>query len=146
MVSYWSLNDCKSPQVSRTLPSILVDLNNDVAWMVSICPLIFRFSSPFTNLLGIVPNAPTMIDITITFIFHSFFFSYLARSRNLSLFLLSFIFTLWSTGLAKCTIQQVLSSFFVDYHKVWSSSQDYYNYFYGLVEICKNEVYCNYFQ
>ena len=31
MVSQWSLGDIKSPQVSRTLLSILADLNNAVS-------------------------------------------------------------------------------------------------------------------
>ena len=53
MVSYWSLNDSKSTQVSRTLHSILADLNNAVVWMVSIRPFISKSSSPFINPLGI---------------------------------------------------------------------------------------------
>ena len=43
MVFYWSLSDCKSPQVSRTLFSILAVLNNVVVWMVS---LVRQLSSP----------------------------------------------------------------------------------------------------
>ena len=35
MVFHWSLSDKKSPQVSRTLLSILSDLKNAVVWMVS---------------------------------------------------------------------------------------------------------------
>ena len=35
MVFHWSLGDSKSPWVSRTLLSILADLNNAVVWMVS---------------------------------------------------------------------------------------------------------------
>ena len=34
MASHWSLGDLKSPQVSRTLRSILAALNNAVVWMV----------------------------------------------------------------------------------------------------------------
>ena len=49
------------------------------------------------NPLVTVPNALKMIDIIITFMFHSFFYS-LARSRYLSFFSLSFSFILWSTG------------------------------------------------
>ena len=41
MVSHWSLSDLKSPQVSRTLLSILTDLNNAVGWMVSTRLLLF---------------------------------------------------------------------------------------------------------
>ena len=38
MVSHKSLSDNKSPQVSKTLLSILPDLNNAVVWMVSARP------------------------------------------------------------------------------------------------------------
>ena len=90
MVFYWSLSSSKSPQVSRTLLSILADLNNVIVWMVSIRPLISKSFSPCTTPLLTVLSAPITIGITVTFMFHSFFNS-LARSRNLSLFLFSFI-------------------------------------------------------
>ena len=48
-LNWWSLNDSKSPQVSRTLLSILADLNNAVVWMVSTCPIIFKSFSPCTK-------------------------------------------------------------------------------------------------
>ena len=38
MVFHWSLIDSKSPQISRTLLSILAVLNNVVPWMVSTRP------------------------------------------------------------------------------------------------------------
>ena len=107
MISHWSLTDSKFPQVSRTLLSILADLNNAVVWMVSTRPVIFQLSNLFTNLSVIVSRAPITIGIIITFMFHSFSCS-LARSRYLSFFLLSFYFTLWSARKAKFTIQQVL--------------------------------------
>ena len=107
MVFYWSLSDSKSPQVSRTFLSIFVNLNNAVVWMVSTCPLISNSSSPFTNPLVIVLSALITIGIIITFMFFCFFSS-LVRSRYLSLFLLSFNFTLWSARTAKSTIRQVL--------------------------------------
>ena len=44
MVFHWSLSDSKSPQVSRTLLSILAVLNNAVVWMVSTRPLISKSS------------------------------------------------------------------------------------------------------
>ena len=40
---------CKSPQVSRTLLSILADLNNEVVWLVSTHPLIFNPPTPVPN-------------------------------------------------------------------------------------------------
>ena len=90
------LSDSKSSQVSRTLLSILADLNHAVAWIVSTCPLIFNYciSIPFTNPLVTVPNAPFSIGITVTFVLHCS----QAKSKCLSLFLLSFSFTLRSTG------------------------------------------------
>ena len=54
-----------------------------------------------------MPKAPITIDIIVTFLFHSFFFISLARSRYLSLFSHSFSFILWSAGTAKSTILQI---------------------------------------
>ena len=82
--SYWGLSDNKSPQVSRTLLSILADLNNTIGWMVSTCPLIFKCSRLFINPLRIVPSAPTTTGITVTFMFHRFFSS-LAKSVIINL-------------------------------------------------------------
>ena len=45
LCQFAALVDRKSPQVSRTLLSILVDLNNVVVWMASTCPLISKSSS-----------------------------------------------------------------------------------------------------
>ena len=110
MVFHWSLSDSKSPKISRTLLNVLDDLNNAVAWRVSTRPLISKSSSPFINPLVTVPRPPIIIGINVTFMFHSLFvfFSFLARSRYLSFFSLSFNFTLWSAGTAKSTILQVL--------------------------------------
>ena len=103
MTFHWSLSDSKSPQVSRTILSILAVRNNVVVWMVSTRPQTSKSSSPFNN-----PNAQITIGIIVTCMFHSFFDS-LARSRYLSFFSHSFSFILWSTGTAKSTILQVLS-------------------------------------
>ena len=107
MVFHWSLCDNKSPQISRTLLSILALLNNAVVWMVSTRPPPSKSSSSFSNPLVTVPNAPITIGIIVTCMFHSFFNS-LARSRYLSRFSHSFSFILWSAGTAKSTILQVL--------------------------------------
>ena len=72
MLLHWSLRDSKSPQVSRTLLSILANLNNMVIWMVSIWPLISKSSSPFTKHLVTVPSTPITIGFTVTFMFHCF--------------------------------------------------------------------------
>ena len=73
MVFHWSLSDNKSPQVSRTLLNILAVLNNVVVWMVSTRPPTSKSSSPFSNPLVTVSNAPITIGIIVTCMFHSFF-------------------------------------------------------------------------
>ena len=107
MVFHWSLSDSKSPQVSRTLLSILAVLNNVVVWIVSTCLPTSKSSRPFSNPLVNVPNTPITIGIIVTCMFHSFFNS-LARSRYLFFFSHSFSFILWSARTAKSTILQVL--------------------------------------
>ena len=114
MVFHWSLSDSKYPQVSRAILSILAILNNAVVWMVSTRPPTSMSSSPFSNPLVIVPDAPITIGIIVTCMFRSFFYS-LGRSKYLSFFSHSFSFILWSAGTAKSTILQVLF-FVVDYY------------------------------
>ena len=75
-VFYWSLSGSKSAQISRTLLSILTDLNNAIFCMVSIHPPIFNSFSPFYNPLGTVPSAPTRIGITIIFTFYYYYYYY----------------------------------------------------------------------
>ena len=106
MVFHWRLSDSKSPQVSRTLLSILAVFNNAVVWMVSTRLPTFKSSRSFNNPFVTMPKAPITISIIVTFMFHSFFNS-LARSRYLSLFSHSFSFILWSADTAKSTILQI---------------------------------------
>ena len=122
MVFLWSLIDSKSPQVSRTLLSILTDLNSIVVWMVSTRPIISKSSSPFNNPSVTVRGAQIIIGINVTFMFHSCF-NFQARSKYLSFFSLTFNFTHWSAGTANSTILQVLF-FVVVYYKIWSSGRD----------------------
>ena len=107
MVFHWTLSDSKSPQVSRTLLSILAVPNNAAVWMVSTWLPTSKSSSPFNNPLVTVPKVPVTIGIIVTFMSHIFFNS-LARSRYLSFFLHSFSFILWSAVTAKSTILQIL--------------------------------------
>ena len=72
MVFHWRLSDSKSPQVSKTLLSILAVLNNAVVWMVSTRSPTSKFSRPFNNPLVTVPKAPITIGIIVTFKFHIF--------------------------------------------------------------------------
>ena len=92
MVFHWSLSDIKSPQVSRTLLSILTVLNNVVVSMVSTHPPISKSSIPFSNPLVTVPNAPITIGIIVTCMFHSFFFNSLSKVKVLILFFTFFQF------------------------------------------------------
>ena len=110
MVFHGSLSDSKFSQVSRTLLSILADLNNVLVWMFPTCPFISKSSSPSTNPLVTVPSVPITIGITVTFMFHSFFSS-LVRSMYLSFFSPFFSFTQRSAGTAESINQQVLFFF-----------------------------------
>ena len=122
MVSHWSLSDSMSPQVSRTLLSILANLNTAVVWMVSIRPLISKSSGPSTNTLVTVPRAPITIGIIVTLVFRSFF-NYLARSMYFSLFSHSYNFILRSAGVQSPHFGKF--PFYVYYY--------YYYYYYHLL-------------
>ena len=65
MIFHWRLSDSKSPQVSRTLLSILAVLNNAVVWMVSTRPPTSKSSRPFNNPLVTVPIIIIIIIIVI---------------------------------------------------------------------------------
>ena len=97
MVFHWSLRDIKSPQVSRTLLSFLGNLNDSVVRMVL----------ALAKSLGMVSSSPITIGITVNFMFHNFF-SFLARSKDVSIFTFSLIFTPWFAGTTKSTIRGVL--------------------------------------
>ena len=108
MVFHWNLSDSKSPQVSRTLLSILAVLHNVVVWIVSTRPPTSKSSSPFSNPLVTVPNAPITIGIIVTCMFHRFFqFSSKVEVLILLFHILS-VFILWSARTEKSTILQVL--------------------------------------
>ena len=95
MIFHWRLNESKSPQVSRTLLSILAVFSYAVVWMISTRPPTSKFSSPFNKPLVTVTKAPITFGIIVTFMFHSFFNS-LARSRysKVDNFVTSFFFLL----------------------------------------------------
>ena len=92
MYFYSSLSDSKSPQVSRTLLSILAVLNNVVVWMVSTRLPTSKSSSPFSNHLVTFPNAPITIGIIVIYMFHSFFNSLQGRGTYPSFHILSVLF------------------------------------------------------
>ena len=122
IVSHWILSDSKFPQVSRTLLSILADLNNAVVWMLSTCPLISKSSCPCTNPLVTVPRASITIGITVTFMFNRFFY-YLSKIWAFIFLFTCLQFTLWSAVTVKPTVWPV-HFLFVDYLLVWSSCCD----------------------
>ena len=73
MVFHWRLSDSNSPQVSRTLLSILAVFSNAFVLMVSTRPSTSKSSRPFNNPLVSVQKAPITIGMIVTFMFHSFF-------------------------------------------------------------------------
>ena len=110
------LNDSKSPQVSRTLFSILADLSNLLVWKVLAHPPIFNSSSFSAKSLESIPSTATKIIITITFMFDSS----QARSKYLTVF-----FDLYSMVLQDSKVHDSAGSLFlVNYHLVKSSGQN----------------------
>ena len=79
-------------QVSLTLMlsyQYPANYNDSVDW-ISLCHLISRSSSPFTNHLGIVLSALTTIDITVSLMFQLFF--YFSNEVFVLIFLSSFFY------------------------------------------------------
>ena len=106
MVFHWRLSDSKSPQVSRTLLSILAVFNNAVVWMVSTRLPTSKSSRPFNNPLVTVPKAPITIGIIVTFMFHSFF-QFSSKVEVLISLFTFFQFYSVSARTAKSTILQI---------------------------------------
>ena len=75
--------------------------------MVSILPLISSSHIVYCRILRTVLGAPTSIGITATSMFNSFFSSQ-ARSMYLFIFLLPFIFSVWSAVTSNSSKWQVL--------------------------------------
>ena len=68
-----SPSDCMSPQVCRTLLSILADSTNAVVWRASTRPILSKSSNPRTNPLVTVSSVSVTISVIVTNMFHSFF-------------------------------------------------------------------------
>ena len=126
MVFPWSLSGRKSPQVSRTLLSILAVLNNAVVWMVSTRPPTSKSSSPFSNTLVTVPNAPITIGIIVTCMFdRSFSIPLQDRGTYLSFFSRSLFYpVVCRDSKVDYFASSLFFFFFVDYYFVWSSGRD----------------------
>ena len=63
MVFHKSFSDSESPQVSRTILNIPIDLINALVWIVSTRRHISKSSNPCTNHLVIISSAAIIIDI-----------------------------------------------------------------------------------
>ena len=128
MTSHWNLSDIKFPEVSRTLFSILVNLNNAVVWMVSTLSLISKSYCSFISPLVTVPRAPITIGTTVTFTFHSFFNSLVTYLLFHFLSVFPSCQPEWNSPLFG------RFSFFVDYPKVWWLGNPFLSQ--NLCEIC----------
>ena len=123
MYFHWSLSENKSPQVSRTLLSILTVFNNAVVWMVSPFPPTSKSSSPFSNPLVTVPKAPITIGIIVSCMFHSFF---QFPSEVQVLILLFTFYQFYSVVSQGSKVYNFANSllFFIFCFKAWSSGWD----------------------
>ena len=120
MVFHWNMSD-NFPLVSWTLPSILVDLNKTIVWIVTTHPIISKTSSPFNNPLVTVQRAPITIGIIVSFMFYSFSNS-LTMVEKLILCFRSLSVLLCgqqSPQLGKFFFFSFFFFFFFDYHLVW---------------------------
>ena len=101
-ILHWNLNDSKSLQVSKTLFSIRVNLNNAVVWMVSAFPFNLHSSSMFLQVLRLQSVSPSPSCFTLFYL-----------SNKVQVFVYIFVFfyfTRCSAVTAKSTRWQVLFS------------------------------------
>ena len=117
MVFYWILSDSKYYQVSRTLLSILTDLNNVVIGTVSTRPLISKSSCSYIKLLSTVTSASITFGITVTFMFRSLFFFSFSRKVLVLISLFTF-FQFYCVVTRNSKVHYSAGSLFfsVDYH------------------------------
>ena len=136
MVSHWSLSDSKSTQIFRTLLSVLAGLMNTVIWMVSNRHLISKFSSLCTNPLLTVLRAQFTVGITLTFMFHRFFFQFSCKVL-ISILHVAF-FQFHSVVSRDGKFHKSVSLSFIGYHLVsWSI---FASQFLGRILGCANSI------
>ena len=113
MVFHWILRDSKSPQVSRTLLSILAVLNVVVGWVVSTRPLIFKSSSPFGDCTKSTNHDWYNCHFHVLQLFQF--------SSKVQVFILLFLFFPFYYGVSQDSKVHNFenSLFFVDYYKVY---------------------------
>ena len=92
MAFHWILRDIETPQVSKTLLNIQANFCSNLDEIISILPLLSCSSNLFSRFFLNIQREPTMIGITVTFMFHSFF-RRLAESWYFSSFSSSVTFT-----------------------------------------------------
>ena len=120
----------KSPQVSRTILSILGVFNNAAVWIVSTPQPTSKSSRPFKNPLVTVLKAPITIGIIVNFMFHSFWGFFQFSSKIEVLFFLFTFFQFYSVVSPDNKVDNLadflLFFFFVvvDYYKIWFSGRD----------------------
>ena len=92
-VTRWSFTEAwVTARFSRSLLTILAVHNNAMVWIVSSIPLISYSSSHFSKPLETVPIAPTIVGITVTIMFHAFFFHFMVSCKYFLVVSLSSIF------------------------------------------------------
>ena len=110
----WSLCDSKSPQVFRTLLSILAVLNNVLVWMAPTHPPNSKSTSPFNNPSVTVPKTPITIGIIVTFMCHSFFSIVFQFLCKVEVFILLFTFFQFYSVLSRDSkVHNFVSSLFL---------------------------------
>lgn len=87
-----------------------------------------------SSVLGIVPNASTLLGMILTFIL-DIFLSSQARSWYFSNFSLSYMFTLWPTGTVMSIIWNILF-----YICIYFFIHDYQNWFHCLDDVVSLDV------
>ena len=111
----------KSPQVSRTLFSILADLNNILTLIISARSLIYIYSNLFSKPLRNVPRKPATVVITVTLYSIAFLIHRDSLSTNHSFCFLLFSHSSLPGGGVKLSIRQII--FFL-LTIVWASGRD----------------------
>ena len=98
--------------------------------MVSTRPVFSKSSSPSTSHLVTVPRAPITIGITVTFMFHSFFFQFPPK-LEVHILLYAFFFKFYTVIRWKSKIHNFASSLFFFYLFI---------YFFWLLSLCSEWI------
>ena len=102
---HWSLNNSKSPQLSKTISCILASFGNAVVWTVLFLLQITGSPSTFLRFFEIVPEVQLWLVSLSTSCYK--IFSPLRQGPGIFP-VFFFLYILWSAGTAKSTYEQVL--------------------------------------